>query len=126
MLTPKIYTIDGIPVPLKRPRFSAGHVWNSQKQLFMIYGICLKEQHNDLPLYEGPLSLSITFYFPKNKKQTNSYWHTFRPDLSNLIKLIEDTAQGVLYKEDCIISEIHAKKVYDNDTRTEFTITELK
>lgn len=123
-----VYTIKGIPVALRRPRFGKGQVWNSQQELFLVYGIYIKGQHDGRPLYSGPLQLDITFYFPipAKKKKNPPYWHQFKPDLSNLIKLVEDCIQDVLYHDDCIISQINAKKIYDVEPRTEFTITELE
>ena len=51
--------------------------------------------------------------------------HYSRPDLSNLIKFIEDVATGILYKDDCIIAELVSYKHYDTNPRTEFMITPL-
>ena len=76
--------------------------------------------------------MDITFFMRPSKKFTalnkktfiNQY-HTFIPDLSNMIKYVEDTAQGILYKNDSIISSITAKKVYDLNPRTEFTLKTL-
>lgn len=80
--------------------------------------------------FEGPLHLEVTFYFaiPKSrdKKLIQGTYHYYRPDLSNLIKFLEDIATGILFDDDCIISSITSKKCYDDCPRTEFIITELE
>lgn len=122
------YVIKGKPTPLARPRYSKNKVYNSQKELMELITAALKIQHGTRALYQGPLSLNVTFYFPYPQKQSRvpRTWHSFRPDLSNLIKLIEDCAQPVLFHDDCAIAQIIANKLYDNEPRTEFIITELE
>lgn len=92
--------------------------------------IYLQSQHNSLKLYDGPLHLDVTFYFPFPKnfpkyKRIPGTYKISKSDLSNLIKWVEDTANGILYHDDAIISSICAKKVYDIKPRTEFTIQSL-
>lgn len=126
----KIYTVPGDPVALARTRISSQtRVWDSQKQLKLVCGIQIQNQHETLPLFTGPLAFNVTFFMgiaptSRNKNLSGSY-HYFRPDLDNLIKFICDVATGILYHEDCLISSITAKKVYDPNPRTEFFITEL-
>lgn len=127
------YIIIGNPIPLQRVRFVNRHCWDSQKALKTKIGIELESQHGDLPLYEGPLKLLIHFYFsgPKSQPVTkrhalNEKSHIYRPDLSNLIKFIEDIAIGRLYHDDCLIAEIIARKCYSDVPRTEFDLIQLE
>lgn len=99
----------------------------------MILGIDLDSQHAGRPLYSGPLQVDFTFYFgfPENmseskKEKLMGRPHVFKPDISNLIKLIEDVGSKILYHDDCSIAYITAKKCYDRVPRTEFIITEMK
>lgn len=46
--------------------------------------------------------------------------HLFKPDLSNLIKFVEDCCNNIVFKDDCIITSINAQKVYSDTPRTEF------
>lgn len=128
---PIVYIIEGEPIPLARARHAAHRVYDSQKNKKLVLGITLRNQHKDRPLYTGPLLLTATFFMPIPKtrqKQKNSLegkTHIFTPDLSNLVKFIEDISSGVLYHDDCLIAEIIAKKIY-GEPRTEFTLTKLK
>ena len=131
----KIYIIRGEPVALARARVAHHRVYDSQKQLKLLWGLELRKQHSNDPVLQGPIFLDVIFYMPipgsySNKKrvQLNNQWFIFKPDSSNLLKMIEDIAQEICYKDDCTISKISVEKVYDdgNGPRTEFILTELK
>lgn len=119
-----IYTLIGKPIPLARPRKGPHGFYNSQHKQFNDARIQLIYQHHNRPLYTGPLYLKATFYFkpPRNKQPQH---HTTRPDLSNLIKFIEDVAQGILFIDDCLIAACDTLKTYDLEARTEFSLTPL-
>lgn len=128
----KSYIILGDPIPLARPRMGNGRIWDSQKHTKFAFGVQLVNQHGSLPMFDGPLHLDITFYFsyPKMSKKKREEllhnYHVYVPDLSNLIKLIEDVGtEAGLYKDDRLISKITSKKEYADTARVEFTITEL-
>lgn len=134
------YLIPGIPVPLRRPVFGKGHCWDEQKELKNRAGIYLKNsqepyqpksealKEDPAPVFSGPISVDVTFYFPHtiHKKNKLKRWHIIRPDLDNCVKFILDVATGITYNDDCIVSDIHARKMYSDSPRTEFTISELK
>lgn len=62
--------------------------------------------HGYVAPLEGPLRILVRAYFalPKTmylKRQPRTYqWHTKTPDASNILKLVEDAANGVLYQDD--------------------------
>lgn len=125
------YIIMGDPIPLMRARYSKRCVWDAQKLVKATCGIGLRNQHQDKPFHHAPIWIDVTFYFAipasrKNRKALIGTPHFYKPDLSNLIKFIEDVATGLLYHDDCMISHISAKKVYDEIPRTEFIITTIK
>ena len=125
------YVIPGNPVPWKRAGHANGTFYDQQKHAKLGTGLYIQNQHQG-GLYSGPLLLDITFYFPMPvslKKKWESMCNTpnfYRPDLSNLIKYIEDVCTGLIYEDDCLITEIRAKKLYSNIGRTEFALTEIK
>lgn len=128
----KSYIIMGDPIPLARPRMGNGKVFDSQKLAKFGFGIQVTNQHGSLPVFLGPVHMDITFYFDihkvtsKKREKLSENYHRFVPDLSNLIKFVEDSAIGIIYRDDCLISSITAKKMYADIARTEFTITELE
>lgn len=130
----KTYTLFFSPEPLSRPRvnFTTKSVYDSQRNLKSGLASLIASQHGKLPFFEGPLELDITFVFdyPANwsrAKKDSTKIHSIKPDLDNLVKMICDVCQDVLYKDDSRISKINAIKIYDDGkgTRTEFTLREI-
>lgn len=127
------YIIPGNPIPLARARHGNRRTWDSQKAIKFGWGVQLQNQHCEKKLYQGPLLLDINFFIeiPQTyKKKFDLLCGTYfdkRPDLSNLVKFVEDVATGILYHDDCSISRIITNKFYDDGKgpRTEFTIIEL-
>jgi Holliday junction resolvase RusA-like endonuclease len=127
------YVINDSPIALKRakPNFFKRQMYDSQKQAKLIIGIRLRNQHGDRPPYTGILHLNLNFNFElptKNKKQLrNQLYHVARPDLSNLLKMIEDICVDVgIIKDDALISSIFCKKQYSDTPSTTFNFTILK
>lgn len=131
----KLYVIPGDPVALARARAFRGRFYDAQKNIKLVWGINLKNQHMDEPFFEGPLFMDVIFYMPipkncsvKKINEIKSQYHFIRPDTSNLLKFVEDVATEICYKDDCIIAKQSIEKVYDDGKgpRTEFILSELK
>lgn len=117
------YSLPGKPTPLARPRLGKNNVYNPQKQAMIAHGYLLNTQHHQEPS-DQPVGIHVLFYFKEpltHKKKHDSsaparhYAHTKKPDLSNLVKYIEDVANGILYLDDQQIVEIHARKLYGQE-----------
>lgn len=127
------YILEGTPVPLlrARPNFHQRKLWDSQRDLKILWRVELSRQHRDLPFFQGPLQLDIFFYMPvapsrmKQLSKLKDTYHTSTPDLSNLLKFIEDTADSILFQNDCNIAKLSCMKLYSDQPKTIFTITEL-
>lgn len=126
----KKYIILGDPVALARPRMHQKKVYDSQRTEKLIAGINLRNQHGSDPLFEGPLFLDVSFFLKipssHHKKNLEGLYHHKTPDLSNLLKFIEDIATGVIYVDDRLISQCTCAKYYSDTPRTEFIIKEIK
>lgn len=126
------YCISGDPIPLARPRMGQGRVWDSQKQLKAITSITIQSQHDNLPLFTGPIGIDIIFYMPirgysaRRSVSLIGTYHYTRCDLDNMIKYYLDVSNGILYEDDCIIASIRASKIYSDNPRTEFTLYNLE
>jgi Holliday junction resolvase RusA-like endonuclease len=122
-----IYNIPGKPVALARPRHSGTQVYDSQKREKSNAAIWLAHQHNDRPFLEGPLELTIVFYFepPKKGRSMTGKLHRGRPDLDNCIKYVCDVANKILYNDDSEIAVINAIKLYSGLPRTEFKLAKI-
>lgn len=126
----KLYTIMGDPVAWARatPNFHMRRLWDSQKELKMFMRIDLARQHGDLPFFSGPIKFDAVFHMPLSRVIKAKYidcYHHSKPDVDNLLKLLLDTTESVLFQNDCEIAQISGLKVYSTNPRTEFTITQL-
>ncbi len=137
------FVIPGNPIPLKRPRFSNGKVYDSQKQEKLLVGLILQRQirlrqgyagqGKSNPTLTGCIYMDITFYFPISRAVSNIKKqkmilapHFSRPDISNCIKFYEDVLQeNGIFRDDAQIGVIFAKKLYDTTPRTEITLREI-
>ena len=86
-------------------------------------------------LLKGPISLSLAFVmqipssWPKKKivelEQGKMFWHTFKPDASNMLKWLEDCLTGIIWEDDKQVALVHAMKYYGLKPLTEIFIQEL-
>lgn len=132
LLPARTYIVPGTPIPLQRPRSRVnGRPWDPQKTEKLICMNTLEDQHGSMPMYSGYLRADFTFYFriPQTHYRFRDDMllthHNHRPDLSNLVKFYEDCAQGILYRDDCIIAMSLSMKLYDDEPRTEIYIVPL-
>lgn len=66
----------------------------------------------DFKVFENEaLYLYMNFYFKKPKTNKKKY-HTQRPDLTNLAKNVEDAYNGLIFKDDCQITELTISKQF--------------
>lgn len=105
------------------------HAYDEQKDIKADARLQLLIQKDKIKTIYGPITLDITFfmqipesYSEKRKNALVGTLHSKRPDLSNLIKYVEDVAQGILFFDDSCITNIIATKIYDRTARTEFMI----
>lgn len=128
----KVYTIAGNPIPLARPRFSGKKIYNSQRNIMNSASLNLAVQHGNDQKLTGPIHLDATFFMATPQSMSTAKQrllldkpHIFKPDLDNLIKFVCDICSEVLFDNDCMVSSISCKKVYDSNPRTEFTVRKL-
>jgi Holliday junction resolvase RusA-like endonuclease len=79
------------------------------------------------------LDLSAEFSVPASwskKRQAAAIAGSIRPakkpDLSNCIKQLEDALNGVVVRDDCLIVEIVARKIYSASPRLVVTVSEIE
>ncbi len=143
----------GDPIAKKRPRFStrAGYVVTydpqeeSKRDVKKRFIDILKQKLNSIDKGEAMEASSFStqtafkvcfyFYLPisksdniktKNLKKWGIKHHNIKPDYDNLEKFYLDCANGILWKDDCMIVESHSYKNYDENPRMEVTIVPKK
>jgi Holliday junction resolvase RusA-like endonuclease len=125
------YVVLGNPIPLQRPRFCKTGVYDSQKADKRIWAMRVQAQMPSInqDALSCPLVLFVDFHMripvSKRKKVFPEDCHHIKPDLSNLIKFVEDACCGILYTDDKLIVECHAIKKYSTNPRTEFYLRKI-
>lgn len=115
--------VDGKPQAKGRPRFTGTGRAYTPERTRTAEEIMQGEMRQACPApLEGPLELGISFRFrrPQNWSRAKreaiddglEVWHTGRPDLDNLIKLVKDAGNGVLWRDDAQIVRLEADKIY--------------
>jgi len=62
-------------------------------------------------MFLGPLRVTIELTFTRPKSSKRSH-HTVRPDLSNCVKAVEDSLNGIAWADDSQIVEEISRKAY--------------
>jgi Holliday junction resolvase RusA-like endonuclease len=101
-----------------------------------------QRRHNLSPLFntklDAPIEIKLIFHFKRPKSHyvdgclllDAPTFVTKVPDLDNIVKLVLDSLQGVVYTNDSVVSSIGCKKVWsdhrDVEEFTAVTITQFK
>lgn len=131
------FELFGNPVPQSRPRFISkgkkSFCYNSKKKLKNSFRWQISSQFRE-PLIDVPVRVDLIFFMPipgsskkiqKRQMANGLIGHTKRPDLDNLQKFALDCLSGVVLKDDCLVCEIRAKKVYSHSPGTNIRIFPL-
>lgn len=91
------------------------------------------EQYKGEPL-EGQLLVDITFYRPIQKSLSKKerllrllgvHRPVVKPDLDNYIKSAFDALNGVLWADDAMVVDLHAKKFYSEHPHITIEVSEI-
>lgn len=124
----KAYCIKVPPIAWQRPRLNGGRFFDAQQRDKLAFGLYLAQQHNDEPLFDKPMKISVVFYMPIPKtvnERKLTHYHAKAPDIDNLQKFLYDALKGVVIADDRLICSLVADKIYDKEPRTELVITEV-
>jgi len=86
--------------------------------------VAASQEHKPTVPLEGPLILFVTVRRLKPKSYPKKRWAcTVTPDLDNYVKLV-DCFNGILWRDDAQLIEIHARKEYAPTPGFDFQIEE--
>jgi Holliday junction resolvase RusA-like endonuclease len=73
---------------------------------------------------DHPLKAILDFYFKKPKSVKRDF-PTVKPDLDNVIKLVLDCANGILYDDDKQVISLEANKYYGEEEKICISLEEV-
>lgn len=95
---------------------------------------CASDAWNGEPLMTGPIRLAIVLCVARPRahygakgslKLSAPTYPTTRPDLTKLVRAIEDALTGVIWRDDAQVVSQTVMKIYDEQFSTEVTIAEM-
>jgi len=98
-------------------------------------GWLAKEAWAGKPLQDGPVSLTVYFFFPIPRSWPREkrvlalnceLLPTVKPDLDNCTKLVSDALTGIVWKNDSQAIFIRVAKFYSDRPRTEIVVGSLE
>ena len=127
------FTIDSPPKVKKRPRSSLGgkFMYNPSKKDEDDVRKIIASALPDFVILEKPIILECSFFLktPVSFSKVNTLLAedgqilpSGRPDVDNLLKLIQDAIIGIIIKDDNLIVKVVASKFYSVEPRTEVFI----
>ena len=117
--------LPGKPIPWKRARTCHGRYFDAQTDVKTWMREELLSQIGRITPFTVPVVLCIEAHMPfpnswskKKRALLLGTPHHSRPDLSNIVKLIEDAFNGYLWADDSLIGRIVADKRYSLASKT--------
>ena len=123
--------VPGVPTPKGRPRLGNGHTFTPARTRTAeeLMGWAMKQACPEGPL-QGPLVLYVKFLFAmpeswteKRKGAAYKTCHVGRPDRDNLVKLVKDAGNGILWRDDSLIWQLCANKLWADVSETWITVS---
>lgn len=137
------FEVPGSPIGQGRPKFSTinGHAKaydpeksrNYKAYVKLLATQAMREQ--GFTMIEGPCCLDILAFFEVPKSKSKKFKEralmgierpTKKPDLSNIVKGIEDALNGLAYKDDSSIVYLSVAKHYSEVPRVEVILQECE
>lgn len=127
----KTYKVDLHPHPQGRPRVTVRGgrpiVYDppESKQFKEDLKRCIREQ--GVVFFYGAVELTVRFRLkkPKALPEGEDIYHITRPDLSNLLKSVEDALSDLVLPDDKHIARVVMEKFYSDKPGIEITIKHL-
>ena len=120
------FTIYGKAQAKQRPRFTkGGHIYTPQETLQYENVVRYSYIASKGKCYENALKMRVVVFYATKYKNKKGQYRIERPDLSNIVKSIEDGLNGVAYKDDAQIVVLEAEKRYGDEFKVEVEISEV-
>lgn len=110
-----------------RPRVTrTGHAYTPQKTRQAEQAIRDFVQSLNPPYFTGALAFQVVAIFRRPKSAPHREFPTVKPDGSNILKLVEDACNGVLWADDSQIVDSRIVKNYGDEDKLIILVSEVK
>lgn len=119
-----IITIPGRPVPWARAqggKFTKHFTPPRQRAHMNAIKLIAKLAMRGHKIFTGPVELKLIFTYKGNRG-----WKPSVADLDNLTKLVADSCNKILWKDDAQVCILHAMKLYNTEEKTEIRVKPLE
>jgi Holliday junction resolvase RusA-like endonuclease len=127
-------SIQGPPVGKQRARVTrTGHAYTPAKTVN--YEALVKQtfaaKYPDFVPMAGPARMTLSIWLMESKETQRklrrgiNVYPTIKPDISNVLKSIEDALNGLAYVDDKQLVWVEVVKAYSNKPRVEVIVKEL-
>ena len=118
MLQEYTYIIPGMPLNYHKFNLANQKEWGNQHEILLNHRQILLNQHNDKPLFDGPIHIETVFYFPIHNKQSHVHYLPFKFSFFNLIKYVQRISEDVILTKNAYITSFEStiRKSYDPRT----------
>jgi Holliday junction resolvase RusA-like endonuclease len=138
MIKPLTIMMLGGPVPFARTRVGKGTgiLFTPQKQrnAAATFRVLAQQAMAQRATLDCPLRIEIIAEFPIPKSwpkkrqaaaQIHGMWTAKKPDLDNVAKLIMDSCNGIVWRDDALIVDSRVRKIYGEQPKVTLTVWEL-
>lgn len=134
MSEPLRLSIPGEPVSWARARTNGKRFFTAKPQAIAMDIIRLEATRAmaGRAILEGPLSLRAKFIYPwpksvseKKRRIAGAHWKTSRADLDNCLKLVNDSLNQVVWRDDAQVASATIEKQFGTTPQTIITIESL-
>ena len=113
------FTVPGETVPWARSGASGKRHFTSKRQsdfMTAVKTIAAVAMQGRPPL-AGPLSMDVraVYLIPESwskKRKAEAYWKDSRPDVDNLVKLLADSINTIVFADDAQVAHLNVVKIY--------------
>ena len=130
-MNPITITIPGRPKPLQRHRMTrGGHSYDPTANKFHKQAVqadalaAMRGKPASAIPRQGPLAIEAVFTFLRPKSAPKSRtMPEVKPDIDNLVKLLLDALNGVVWRDDAQVVQLVARKVYGETEQTRLVVS---
>lgn len=119
------FTLEILPRPQGRPRVFGKFAVDPSKKDKESF-LALAYQYKPTVPIDNPIAIELVFTMPRPKNHYNKkglkpdapMYHSSRPDIDNLEKLVMDALNGVFYRDDALVCRKESLKQYGETPST--------